>query len=101
VRKLAIIAAAFAVFAAGVTTDTISASARMRGGDGEHHHFGQHRNFGGGFNYFSFGFGSGPYFAPYYEPYYQPHYVSRSCWRWTHRRHHKHHRVWVCGPRHY
>jgi hypothetical protein len=108
VRRVATIVAAFAVFAAGITTNSVSASARMGRGD----HFSDHRDFGRfhnrGFDNsggFGFSFGVVPYYQPYYEPYYQPYYqpyrVSHSCWRWIHKRHHKPHRVWVCGPRHY
>ena len=107
VRRVAAIAVAFAVFAAGITTNSVLASARMGGGGGDHHRFGDHQDFGRfhnrGFNNFggfSFGFGVVPYYQPY-QPYYQPYRVSHSCWRWSHKRHHKPHQVWVCGPRHY
>jgi hypothetical protein len=118
-----------AVFAAGAATSIAPATARdhhfehrmggcdvpMCKGDHERGHFRDFRgdnfggnNFGGndfgGNNLGVFDFGVAPY-VPYYQPYYAPHYyqpyrVSHSCWRWSHK---LHHRIWVCGrhDRHY
>ena len=112
-RILATIAVISAVFAAGITTNSVSASAREHcdtgecmGGGGERHDDRGFNNFGGYNNFGGFGFGVVPYYQPYYVPYYQPYYapyyqpyrVSHSCWRWSHARHH---RVWVCGRHHY
>jgi len=100
-RTLAAIALISAVFAAGITTNSVSASARddrrMDGGGDRHFDRGDRDD--RGFNNFGgFGLGVLPFFAPYYQPdydpYYQPYGASPSCWRWSHLRHH---RVWVCG----